>query len=63
MKGDELRQVRERLGLTQKGLGEKLGVHTNTVARWERNEVGISEPAARLVRLLLKQRTRPKGRR
>lgn len=35
MKGDELRDVRIGLGLTQEQLGERLGVHRVTVARWE----------------------------
>lgn len=63
MTGDELRHIRERLGLTQKALSEKLGVHWNTVARWERGEVGINEPAARLVRILVKTAATAKGRR
>ncbi len=52
MTGEELRRIRERLGLTQRQLAERLGVHWNSVARWERNEMSIRETAARLVRLL-----------
>ncbi len=33
-----LRLARERLGLTQLALSEALGVHPNTIARWERSE-------------------------
>ena len=33
---------RKNIGLTQKELAEKVGVSTNTVARWERSE---SEPS------------------
>jgi DNA-binding transcriptional regulator YiaG len=31
--------LREALGLTQKGLGERIGVDKLTVSRWERGEV------------------------
>ncbi len=63
MTGKELRRARQQLGLTQKVLAEKLGVHKLTVARWEWGTVGISEPAARLVKLLVQTRRSPKGRR
>ena len=49
MSGDDVRKVRRRLHLTQEELAERLGVSSNTVARWERGEVQITEPAARLV--------------
>jgi transcriptional regulator with XRE-family HTH domain len=54
MKGKELRRLRIKMKLTQKQLGEKLGVTGNTVARWERDEMKINEPAVRLVTLLAK---------
>jgi transcriptional regulator with XRE-family HTH domain len=44
--------------MTQKELAEALGVASNTVARYERDETGIPEPVARLVMLL-----HPKGKR
>jgi transcriptional regulator with XRE-family HTH domain len=52
MTGDELREVRLGLGLSQEGLAGKVGAHRNTVARWERGELSISEPVARLLCLL-----------
>jgi len=52
MTGQQLRRIRKRLGLTQVELADRLGVASNTVARWERNEVGISGPVARLLTLL-----------
>jgi len=52
MKGQELRRLRLGMKLTQKQLAEKLGVTENTVARWERNEMKISEVAARFARTI-----------
>lgn len=34
-----IRQLREAQGWTQEDLAAKVGVHTNTVARWERGKV------------------------
>lgn len=58
MKGNELRSIRKHLGPTQIQLADKLGVAPNSVARWERDEMVISEPATRLARLLTKAATR-----
>ncbi len=65
MTGEELRRIRKRLGLTQAALADRLAVTSTTVARWERGEVPIREPMARLVRLLAKlgrKTTRKRGR-
>jgi len=43
MKGNELRDTRKRLNLTQEDLAVHLGVSTNTVARWERGEHPIPD--------------------
>jgi transcriptional regulator with XRE-family HTH domain len=40
-----------QLGISQAKLGKRLGVAQNTVARWERGEVAVSEPIARLLRI------------
>ena len=68
MEGAEVRRIRLKLGFTQAQLAEKVGVASNTVARWERGELGIGEPAARLMRLLAQmptatRRNRSKGKR
>lgn len=42
MDGSEIRELRTRLGLTQKALANVIGVSANTVARWERGQLGIS---------------------
>ena len=60
MTGPEVRALRRKLGLTQAQLGEQLGVHGNSVARWERDEMAVRESAARLLRLLAGQPTIPK---
>lgn len=59
MQGAELRRYRERLKLTQAGLADRLGVSANTVARYERAELKIPEPVARLTKLLA-TRTQPR---
>jgi len=52
MKGTLLRTRRKQLGMTQVELAAALGVAPNTVARYERDEIGIPEPVARLVMLI-----------
>ncbi len=52
MTGREVRQVRKMLGLTQVGFAEKVGVTSNTVARWERDELTVGSTAAILIGLL-----------
>jgi len=49
MEGKRLRAIRKQLSWTQVQLAKAVGVAPNSVARWERDEVGISEPIARLV--------------
>jgi transcriptional regulator with XRE-family HTH domain len=62
MKGPELRAIRKRLKITQAKLAELLGVTANTVARWEREEMGIREPMARLIQsIFAAERKRGKG--
>jgi transcriptional regulator with XRE-family HTH domain len=54
VKGEELKSIRKKLGWTQVQMAKAIGVDPNTVARWERNEVGISEPIARFIRTVAK---------
>jgi DNA-binding transcriptional regulator YiaG len=54
----ELKMLRTQHGLTQSALAELLGVHWNTVARYEQGALTIPEPMARLMALVLK--TSPK---
>ena len=48
----QLKSLRERLGLTQKQLAEKLGVHWNSVARMEQGNRPITEATAKHTELL-----------
>jgi DNA-binding transcriptional regulator YiaG len=58
MTGKQLKKIRSQLGLTQLQLAKELGVTSNTVARWERDEVAIREPNARLLQTIYSQRKR-----
>ena len=61
--GDELAVLRRRLTLTQVAFAGLLGVHANTVARYERNELSIPEPVARLAHVLAETGKKPTRRR
>ena len=61
MRGVELRQIRLRLGLSQAQLATEVGVDSNTVARWERDEVSIGATAEILIQKLDSQRRRTPG--
>ena len=56
----ELKSLRSRLGLTQAALAEAVGVVPNTLARWERGELGI--PKWAVERLDAASRTGSSGR-
>jgi DNA-binding transcriptional regulator YiaG len=47
-----LRRLRHRLQLSQAGFAALVGVASNTVARWERGELGMRPTTARLIALL-----------
>lgn len=55
MTGQELKELRMQLRLTQEELGKRLGVARVTVARWELGLRQIAEPMARLVQYLAKE--------
>jgi DNA-binding XRE family transcriptional regulator len=63
MTGADIRRARRRLKWTQEQLGEALGLHWNTIARMERNELPIMKTTELAVRfLLLTVESRIKGR-
>lgn len=42
-KRNEVKAIRDRLGLTQQQLADKIGVSSTTIIRWEQNKHSISE--------------------
>lgn len=50
-----IRKLREKLGLTQEQLADRLGVTFNTVNRWENNRTKPSPLALREIERLLKE--------
>ena len=56
MNPHDILAARQRLGLTQAGLAERLGTTQSTVSRWEAGRVPISRPAERLIEIWLAER-------
>lgn len=50
---EELVQIRQQLGMTQEAFAEALGVHADTISRWERGERRVSQMALKLARSIL----------
>ncbi len=63
MTGKEIRALRRKLDWTQVALAEAIGVTSNTVARWERGEMAISEPTARLLKKIAAEQQSRTGKR
>ena len=51
MTQDEIRQLRQKLGLTQEEFARRLGVSWNTIARWE---TGTRKPG-KFAQIVLRQ--------
>jgi len=51
----DLRRLRHRIGLSQSGFAALVGVTSNTVARWERGELGMRATTQRLLGLIAAQ--------
>lgn len=56
MTPQELRAIRERLGLTQTQLADALGVAMNSIWRMENDRQAITERTAKQVRALERER-------
>ena len=52
LSGKEIRFLRHEMGLSQNRLATLLGVEEQSVARWEKGQVGVSGPADKMIRLL-----------
>ena len=48
----EIKNLRQRMGLTQKELAEEIGVPINTLARWEQGERVPSKSSVKMVKML-----------
>src|SRR5439155_16888188 len=60
MTGRQLRAIRRALGLSLTKFAPELGIHWNTLARYERDEIPIAEPVTRPARLIA-ERVRDRG--
>jgi transcriptional regulator with XRE-family HTH domain len=61
--GGELRQIRRRLGLSQREFAPRVGLQPNSLARLERDERQVSETLAILARLLARDAPQKRRRR
>lgn len=50
----QLREFRQRLGITQVAFAEAIGVAPNTVARWERGELNMRASTAKLIEMMMR---------
>jgi DNA-binding transcriptional regulator YiaG len=55
IRGQDIKKLRKEAKLSQAKLAKIMGVHANTVARWEREDMYISEPVARFLKLICEQ--------
>ena len=54
-RGREIKFLRKRLNLSQKGLADLLGYSDQQVRRWENDVAEMPSPASRLLRLLVRE--------
>ena len=55
MKPSDIKGLRQGLGLSQGRFAALVGVASNTVARWERGELGMRPTTARLIEMIAAQ--------
>ena len=56
MEPEKIKALRGKLGLSQTKFAALVGVAANTVARWERGELGLSGTSAKLLDKLAHER-------
>jgi DNA-binding XRE family transcriptional regulator len=61
MTGSEMQRARKRLSLTRRELGEALGLHWNSIARMERDELPIVKQTELAIRYLLLVKSKKGG--
>ena len=54
---EQVRRLRERLGLTQRQLADELGVRQQTVSEWETGAYQPRGASARMLRVVAEQRS------
>jgi transcriptional regulator with XRE-family HTH domain len=54
MTGQQLRRIRLQMELSQRQLAAHIRTTRNTIARWERGEIQISEPVGLLLEMVAK---------
>jgi len=52
LSGEEVRRIREKLGLSQAELEQRLGLGSKVVVRWENGKVRLPGPVNALLRIL-----------
>lgn len=52
----EVRAARKALGLSQVAMAQAVGVSPRTITHWEAGSRNVPEPAARLIRSMMKEK-------
>ena len=61
MSSEQIKELRKHLGLTQTEFAEKIGVHLQTVSRWERGEMIPRGLALKALKQLAKRTAKKEG--
>jgi len=61
MTGKDIWRARKTLGISQRALGDALGLHWNTIARMERDEMPIMKQTELAIKYLLLVKKQKEG--